>query len=73
MAKIALSVTTGKKLEVEQRERPSYIIPGFGYALLDMFENKFVNMKHVVPKEEDDFKSPFSPKKKKLLASLTRE
>lgn len=73
VAKIALSVTTGKKLEVMQRERPSYVIPGFAYALLDIFENKFVDMKKVVHKEPEEFKSPFSPKKKKLYSQLTRE
>ena len=73
MAKIALSVTTGKKLEVTHKDRPSYVIPGFGYALLDLFENKFVDMKKVVPKEQEEFKSPFSPKKKKLYSQLTRE
>ena len=43
---LAKSVTTGKKLNIPigQKDRQSYIIPGFGYAVMDVFENDFVDM-----------------------------
>jgi hypothetical protein len=44
-ASLAISVTTGKKPAFEKRDKNlTNIIPGFGYALMDVFENEFVDM-----------------------------
>lgn len=47
-ASMAISVTTGKKLKINKNENASNIIPGFGYALMDIFENDFVDMDSIV-------------------------
>ena len=39
---MAITVTTGRKLKINKNPRASNVIPGFGYALMDMFENEFV-------------------------------
>ena len=46
-ASMAISVTTGKKLTINKNEKASNIIPGFGYALMDIFENDFVDMESI--------------------------
>jgi len=47
-ASLAISVTTGKKPQFGQREKSlTNIIPGFGYALIDVFENEFVDMESI--------------------------
>lgn len=53
VAALALSITTGKKLTLPalQKDRQSYVIPGFGYALMDFFENKNVNMNIILKQE----------------------
>ena len=44
-ASLAISVTTGKKPSFGAKERNlTNIIPGFGYAMMDSFENEFVDM-----------------------------
>jgi hypothetical protein len=44
-ASLAISVTTGRKPAFGAKGRPlTNIIPGFGYALMDVFENEFVDM-----------------------------
>jgi hypothetical protein len=44
-ASLAISVTTGRKPVFGSKERAlTNIIPGFGYALMDVFENEFVDM-----------------------------
>lgn len=69
IASLALSITSGKKLTTAllNRQRQSYVIPGFGYALMDLFENRTVNMDTIIKKIDiDDAKSPFrSPKRVK--------
>ena len=65
-ASMAISVTTGKKLQIKKNENASNIIPGFGYALMDIFENDFVDMDSIVRAKDqiEEVKSPFkSPKK----------
>ena len=76
IASLALSITSGRKLTpaLLNKQRQSYVIPGFGYALMDLFENKNVDMDTIVKKiEHDDPRSPFrSPnrvKKKPRRAS----
>lgn len=59
---LALSISTGKKLNLQKlnQPRPSYVIPGFGYALMDIFENGNVDMENIAKKPTfDDVKSPF--------------
>lgn len=44
-ASLAISVTTGRKPAFGTKEKSlTNIIPGFGYALMDNFENEFVDM-----------------------------
>ena len=76
-ASMAISVTTGKKLNINKNANASNIIPGFGYALMDIFENDFVDMDSIVKAKDfevEEVKSPFkSPRKSmspsKMLAS----
>ena len=74
-ASMAISVTTGKKLTITKNEKASNIIPGFGYALMDIFENDFVDMESIARAKDqiEEVKSPFkSPRKTspaKLLAA----
>jgi hypothetical protein len=70
---MAISVTTGKKLQVKKNPLQSNVIPGFGYALMDIFENQYVDMESISKAKDhvEDNKSPFkSPTKKKTLSSL---
>lgn len=63
IASIALSITSGKKLSaaIYQKQRQSYVIPCFGYALVDLFENKDVDMDTIIKKpESSEMKSPFA-------------
>lgn len=47
-ASLAISVTTGRKPAFGQKEKSlTNIIPGFGYALMDVFENEFVDMQSI--------------------------
>ena len=39
-ASMAISVTTGRKISVKKNQNASNVIPGFGYALMDIFENQ---------------------------------
>jgi hypothetical protein len=41
-ASMAISVTTGHKLDIKKNPNASNIIPGFGYSVLDLFENQYV-------------------------------
>ena len=47
-ASMAISVTTGKKISIKKNQNASNIIPGFGYALMDIFENDFVDMESIM-------------------------
>lgn len=38
------------------RERPTNIIPGFAYSLIDVFENENFNMVYVLKRNEQDLK-----------------
>ena len=77
---MAISVTTGKKLSIKKTKN-SNVIPGFGYAMMDMFENQFVDMDSIAKTELDtiiEAKSTFqSPKKKERSplrdGSITKE
>ena len=70
---MAISVTTGKKLQVKKNPLQSNVIPGFGYALMDIFENQYVDMESIATAKdqiEGESKSPFkSPKKRTILSS----
>lgn len=47
-ASLAISVTTGRKPAFGAKEKSlTNIIPGFGYALMDVFENEFVDMESI--------------------------
>ena len=52
------------------------MITGYGYALMDLFENMFVDMDAIVKtnNEIEEVKSPFmSPAKKKRAAGISKE
>jgi hypothetical protein len=38
-AAMAISVTTGKKLNINKSSNSTNVITGYGYALMDVFEN----------------------------------
>lgn len=47
-ASLAISVTTGRKPAFGIKEKSlTNIIPGFGYALMDVYENQFVDMSSI--------------------------
>ena len=70
-ASMAISVTTGKKLQINKNQNASNIIPGFGYALMDIFENDFVDMDSIVRAKDqiEEVKSPFKSPKKSMSPS----
>lgn len=76
-ASLAIQVTTGTKLDLSKPNTSSNIITGFGYAMLDIFENQFVDMESIVKNkeifEQEEPKSPFSSPKKRRLGSMTKE
>jgi hypothetical protein len=77
-ASLAIQVTTGKKLNLDKPNTSSNIITGFGYSLLDLFENQFVDMDTIVSNKEaskpEEQRSPFvSPKKRRLDASISKD
>lgn len=47
-ATLAIQVTTGMKIDLTKPNTSSNIITGFGYSMLDLFENQFVDMESIV-------------------------
>ena len=41
------------------KERPTYVIPGFAYSVIDTFENENFNMVYVLKRTEQDIKVIF--------------
>ena len=76
-ASLAIQVTTGRKLNLDKPNTSSNIITGFGYSMLDIFENQFVDMDTIITHKEskvEEHKSPFaSPKKRRLNGSITKD
>jgi len=75
-ASMAITVTTGRKLKINKNPNASNVIPGFGYALMDMFENEFVDMDSIVKVKDqiEETKSPFhSPAKRGGSPSRPRD
>ena len=72
-ASMAISVTTGKKLNIKKNANASNIIPGFGYALMDIFENDFVDMDSIRRAKDpiEEVKSPFKSPKKSPRKSMS--
>ena len=71
---MAISVTTGKKLSIKKNPNQSNVIPGFGYALMDIFENQYVDMESIMKSKDEmeESRSPFkSPKKRGLQSSVS--
>ena len=52
-ATLAISVTTGRKINVSKSSTSSNVITGFGYALIDLFENQFVDMDSIVKRKNE--------------------
>jgi hypothetical protein len=46
---------------IKKNPRASNVIPGFGYALMDIFENEFVDMDSIIKVKDqiEEVKSPF--------------
>jgi hypothetical protein len=69
-AAMAISVTVGRKIEPKKNPNASNVIPGFGYSILDVFENHYVDMdsisnsKVTIEESKSPFKSPSKEKKK---------
>jgi hypothetical protein len=75
-ASMAITVTTGRKLTVNKNPNASNVIPGFGYAMMDIFENEFVDMDSIVKVKNqiEEEKSPFkSPLKRQGSPSRPRD
>ena len=76
---MALHMLTGKKLTLpanNEASKNNYIIPGFGYAMLDIFENDFVYMEHVTNLWEEakaeEVRSPFQ-KRRQSPSKMSKE
>lgn len=52
-ANIALSVTAGKKVKEPNKERQPNIVKGFGYSLMDYFENEGFDMAFSLKEDRD--------------------
>lgn len=52
-ANIALSVTTGKKVKETTKDRPANVVKGFGYSLMDYFENEAFDMLYAIKEDRD--------------------
>ena len=74
-ASLAISVTTGKNLDVKKSKHAN-VIPGFGYAMMDIFENQFVDMESIVKTQlevVEETRSLFSSPKKRGERSPLRD
>ena len=76
-AALAISVTTGKKLNIQEKKtQGANVITGFGYALMDFFENQFVDMDSIVKKNDEigEVQSPFiSPAKRRKDKGMSKD
>jgi hypothetical protein len=74
-ASLAIQVTIGRKLSLNKQPTTANVITGFGYSMLDIFENQFVDMESIVKKNDEieEVKSPYASPKKRRLGSLTKE
>lgn len=76
-ATLAISVTTGRKININNKQSNSTnVITGFGYAMMDVFENQFVDMESIVKKvdEINEVNSPFvSPARRRREKGLSKE
>ena len=74
-ASLAIQVTIGRKLSFQKPTSSANIITGFGYSLLDLFENQFVDMDTIVKKNDqiEEVESPFASPKKRKFGSLTKD
>ena len=72
-ANIALSVTSGKKVKEANKERPTNVVKGFGYALMDYFENEGFDMLYALKEDRDTIAektSQYSPEKRKKRRAI---
>ena len=75
-ASMAIQVTTGRKINLDKPNTSSNIITGFGYSILDLFENQFVDMNTIVHTKDAqvvEVRSPFASPKKRRHPSLSKE
>ena len=68
-------MTIGRKLSLNKQPTTANVITGFGYSMLDIFENQFVDMESIVKKNDEieEVKSPYASPKKRRLGSLTKD
>jgi len=67
---MAVSVMVGRKIDPKKNPNASNIIPGFGYSVLDLFENQYVDMDSIANQKVfvEENKSPFkSPAKNRKM------
>jgi len=79
-ASLAIQVTIGRKLNLDKENTNSNIITGFGYSMLDLFENQYVDMDSIVkktsgfvPGKEEEPQSPFASPKKRRMGSMSKD
>jgi hypothetical protein len=53
MVNLALSVTSGRKVHDARKLRPAYVVRGFGYSLVNTFENDEFNMRYALQEDRD--------------------
>lgn len=64
MASNAIIESTGYQIDIKKNQNASNIIPGFGYTVLDFFENQYVDMdsiskqKMIIEESKKPYKSP---------------
>jgi hypothetical protein len=81
-ASLAIQVTIGRKLALTKQQTTNNVITGFGYSMIDIFENQFVDMDSIVQSkngvltglgEIEEVQSPFASPKKRRMGSLSKD
>ena len=84
-ASLAIQVTIGRKLALTKQQTTNNIITGFGYSMVDIFENQYVDMDTIVQsknggggmlsgmQEIEEVQSPFASPKKRRMGSLSKD
>lgn len=75
LSNMAISVTTGKKFK-DCKERPTNVVKGFGYALMDSFENEGFDMTYSIREDYDMYiekNSIYSVEKKRKRRAIATD
>ena len=76
LANVVLSATTGKKFKDGTKDRPTNVVKGFGYSLMDFFENEGFDMSNAIKEDYDMYvekTSPYSPDKRRKRRVVANE